>query len=303
MPDPASPTPGQGAAPMPVIVGAPRSGTTLLRMMLDSHPAIAIPPETGFLPACAALAEAGTADAAALIDLIERPGDPWSSWVDFGLDRATLAEALGRIRPFDVAGDVRAFYRAYAARHGKPLGGDKTPAHVAAIPAIARLLPEARFIHLIRDGRAAAASLRPLWFAPGTDIETLARHWRDLVAAGRAAAAAGHPVLELRYEALLAEPEAALRRAAAFLRIDYDPAMLRYHERAATRLAEHQGRVAADGTVLLDRDRRLDQQRLVREPLRPARAEAWRGLLTPAEIRAFGVVAGDLLAELGYRPD
>lgn len=289
--------------PLPIIVGAPRSGTTLLRMMLDSHPALAIPPETGFLPACAALAAGGSADANALLDALERPGDPWSPWPDFTLDRAELADALSRLAPFSVAGGVRCFYRLYAAKHGKPLGGDKTPTYVEHIPAIAHLLPEARFVHIIRDGRAAAASLRPLWFAPSQDAGVLAEHWRDLVAAGRAAASAGHPVLELHYEALLADPEAALRRVTGFLGLNFDPAMLRHHDRAPARLAEHQGRVATDGTVLLTRDLRLDQQRLVREPLRRERAEAWRESLTPTDIRAFQARAGNLLAELGYALD
>ena len=48
-------TMGTTAARMPIVVGVARSGTTLLRMIVDAHPQVAIPPETGFLPALAEL--------------------------------------------------------------------------------------------------------------------------------------------------------------------------------------------------------------------------------------------------------
>ncbi len=288
-------------APMPLIVGAPRSGTTLLRLMLDAHPALAIPPETGFLPNCAKLAEDQDAGPAALARLLLGYGGHAGPRPDFGIAPDRLGAALGEVAPFSVADGVRAFYRIYAARHGKARWGDKTPGHVFAIPAIAALLPEARFIHLIRDGRAAAASIRPLWFAPSHDIAVLAGHWRDAVRAGLDAARAGYPVLELRYEALLADPAAVLQRACAFIGLDYDNAMLRYHERAAQRLTEHQGRMRADGTVLVSREQRLAQQALVSMPPRIERAEAWRDILTPQEVAAFQSAAGELLQALGYR--
>ncbi len=289
--------------PIPVIVGAPRSGTTLLRLMLDAHPALAIPPETGFLPDCARLARDPQAGPAALAELLTGHGGEVGPWPDFGIAAEDLAAALREIRPFSVADGVRAFYRIYAARHGKDRWGDKTPGHVFAIPAIAALLPEARFLHLIRDGRGVAASIRPLWFAPSREVAVLAAHWRDAVRAGLDAARAGYPVLELRYEALLADPAAVLRRACAFLRLDYDDAMLRYHDGAARRLAEHQGRSRADGTVLVSRAQRLAQQALVGMPPQTGRAEAWRDSLTPPEVAAFQKVAGDLLLALGYRLD
>ncbi|MDB5027446.1 MAG: sulfotransferase [Candidatus Eremiobacteraeota bacterium] len=286
---------------MPIIVGAPRSGTTLLRLMVDAHPAIAIPPETHFLPACAGLARTPQPTAEQLINCITRSPEEMPAWIDFGLAEAAFAASVrGLQSAWSVRNGVRAFYRLYAESHGKDRAGDKTPGYVQHIACIAELLPEARFIHIIRDGRGAMASLREMWFAPSRDMADLARFWRDLVSAGRAAAAEGFPVLEVRYEALLETPEIELRRICAFVDLDFDESMLRYHERAAERLGEHRGRVLPSGEVFLTQEQRLAQQALVREPLQLSRRESWRQALAASNVHDFQVVAADLLTDLGY---
>ena len=75
---------------MPVIVGVPRSGTTLLRMMLDAHPAVAIPPETGFLPALADL-DPSIDSAATAWQIITT----FHTWPDFQLDASALRARFG----------------------------------------------------------------------------------------------------------------------------------------------------------------------------------------------------------------
>src|SRR6266550_6107448 len=99
--------------PAPFIVGAPRSGTTLLRMMIDAHPAIAIPPETNFFFFSPG-ARVPTTGAEFLQTVTAAP-----NWADFHLDCAGLREALDSQEPFDLADALRIFYRLYAARFGK----------------------------------------------------------------------------------------------------------------------------------------------------------------------------------------
>ena len=148
--------------PAPFIVGIPRSGTTLLRLQLDSHPALAIPPETGFGHLLAEIGiEASRADDA-LDALTALP-----TWPDLGIDDDDVAGMRSRLGDQGAADALRAVYGAYAARHGKPRWGDKTPGHLAHMGALSHALPEARFIHIIRDGRDVAASIRGLPFAPG----------------------------------------------------------------------------------------------------------------------------------------
>src|SRR5688572_7375160 len=161
-------------APLPMIVGSPRSGTTLLRLMLDAHPELAIPPETGFLVLGEQLAEEGEAARDQFFAAVTGYPPDAPAWLDFGIPAETFRLRLRQLDPFTVSDGFRLFYRMYAQRFGKPRGGDKTPMYCRHLQAIERLLPEARFVHIIRDGRDAAVSLRRQWFSPGHDIQTQA---------------------------------------------------------------------------------------------------------------------------------
>lgn len=293
-PPPFAPKEESGLPPAPFIVGAPRSGTTLLRLMLDAHPALAIPPETGFLPAVLALRS--RAAPAAFLSLVTG----FETWSDFGLEARDLAAALRDLTPFSLAEAVRAFYLRYARRFGKRLWGDKTPDYGLHLPAIRSLLPEARFIHLIRDGRDVALSLRPLWFAPSRRVQDLARHWVQRVSTTRALGRGSSHYLEVRFEDLVRRPADQLAVLCRFLGIDYDPAMLRYHERASTRLDEHQERRHGNGSLRLAKAERRSQQWRTQLPPDLSRIGCHRSEMTPEERRAFEGVAGGLLRELGY---
>ena len=280
---------------MPVIVGVPRSGTTLLRMMIDAHPEVAIPPETGFLPALAQL-DPSSDSAEAAWQIITRI----HTWPDFHLDAAALRGTFDRLAPLAPADAARAFYRAYAARHGKARWGDKTPGYSASIDRIAALLPEARFIHLIRDGRDVVVSVRALWFRPGDTVEACARDWAQRIGATRALGANVPWYLEVRYEALVLQPENTLRTICEFLELPFQPSMLGYYAGSAVRLDEHEARYDADGRLLIAKADRLQNQRFVTEPPRPDRIGRWQTELTSDEIRRFAGVAGEWLDRLGY---
>jgi hypothetical protein len=188
----------------------------------------------------------------------------------------------------------------YARRFDKPRYGDKTPTYCRLMPVIEQLLPEAAFIHVIRDGRDASLSLREMWFAPAKDIQALATFWRDNVLAGREGGRQVQRYIELRYERLILEPTAELRRICAFLELPYESTMERYFERAPMRLAEHRERVRRDGRVLVTHEQRLWQQRATTMPLDAGRIGKWRMEMTEDECRSFYEVAGHLLDELGY---
>ena len=280
---------------MPVIVGVPRSGTTLLRIMLDAHAALAIPPETGFLPQLAAL-EGGPGDGRAAVKAITGA----ETWPDFHLDARSLETEIARLVPCTPADVARAFYRMYAARFGKARWGDKTPTYGTAIDQIAGLLPEAHILHIIRDGRDVMLSVRGLWFRPGDTVEACAEDWARRLARTREI---GHQLpqyFEVRYEALVTSPKATLETICGVLDLAFDPAMLRYHERAASRLEEHEARYAADGRLVISKADRRHNQRFVMEPPRPDRIGRWREEATADELRRFEAVAGEWLDRLGY---
>ena len=281
--------------PAPFIVGVPRSGTTLLRLQLDAHPLLSIPPETGFGHVLAETGVLGAGAPAALDAMTELP-----TWPDLGIEGDELATLRSALHGRPAADAPRAVYASYAARHGKQRWGDKTPDHLAQMNELSHALPEVRFIHIIRDGRDVAASLRGLPFAPGDgSIEAIAAAWSDGIARAQWVGETLPHYREVRYERLVTEPELVLRDLCDYLELDYESAMSRAHEGARSRLAEptsaridDDGRVRfANGTSVLARSVR---------PPDPSRIGRWRSALTADEARRFEAIAGDRLVALGY---
>ncbi|MBV9773637.1 MAG: sulfotransferase [Gemmatimonadetes bacterium] len=288
------------AHPMPIVVGSPRSGTTLLRLMLDSHPELAIPPETGFLALAPKLRGSGDSLRERFFHAVTAFGEPAPAWPDFEIPAETFREALQEISPFTAPAGFRAFYRLYAERFGKARWGDKTPLYCLQMDTIRRVLPEARFVHLVRDGRDAALSLRKMWFSPGWEIEKQAAYWRRCVLAARRAGAGRPDYLEVRYEELVLDTRTTLQRICAFVDLPYHEAMESHHLRARERLGEHKGRSAPDGTPLLSREDRLAQQASTMQAPDPGQVAAWKERMSAEDRARFRSVAGDLLRELGY---
>jgi hypothetical protein len=141
----------RSAAPV-VVLGVSRSGTTLLKEMLDRHSALAIPTESYFVPQLWARhgprpqREAFLADVARLARIAE-----------WGVTPRMVAERLPAKPTFAAA--VAAIYRAYADARGKPRFGDKTPAYMQRLDLLEVAFPGALYVHLVRDGRDAALSL------------------------------------------------------------------------------------------------------------------------------------------------
>jgi hypothetical protein len=161
-------------------------------------------------------------------------------------------------------------------------------------------LPEAHFVHLIRDGRDVALSLRPMWFTPGRDIETLAAYWRKCVTTGREQGAACRHYLEVRYDRLVEDSRAVLEEICEFLALEFDDRMLRYYESAPERLREHQGRFRPDGSVVVTHEQRLGQQHRTRQPPDRSRIAVWKQDMPRDEQQRFDAIAGDALREFGF---
>ena len=285
---------------MPVIVGSPRSGTTLLRFMLDASSELAIPPETGFLAIGDKITGRGEKLRDKFFQAIVNYGEPLRSWPDFEIPEKEFRVTLDQITPFNIADGYRAFYRLYAARHRKTRWGDKTPIYCRHLKAIRKVLPETRFVHIIRDGRDVALSLRRMWFSPGSDMETQASYWRDCILAARRAGTGHDDYLEVRYEELIHNTAETLQRICAHVDLTFEEQMLNYYQRAPERLKEHKGRSMPDGVTVLTQDQRLKQQQRTTEPPDPACVFGWRRTMDWDERSRFQSVAGDLLEELGY---
>ena len=158
-------------APAPFfIVGSGRSGTTMLRLMLDAHPDVAVPAESHFVDELARAwpryVRAGRIDADAVVRSIGKRLDL------MGIPRGEARERLAALPTTAVSDAVDSVFRIYADAHGKSRWGDKTPGYVLSMPLLAEVFPGSRFVHLIRDGREVALSYADQPFGPRNVWET-----------------------------------------------------------------------------------------------------------------------------------
>jgi hypothetical protein len=272
--------------PFPFIVGRGRSGTTLLRAMLDAHPDMAIPDEASFLGRLIRARRSferpdGFAVEAFLDRLLGSQG-----FLLWGLAPDEVRKSFTTDPPDGFPAAARRIYALNARRCGKTRYGDKTPVFVMSMPLVASVLPEARFVHLIRDGRDVAVSRLQMGLTPTGSVAGQALYWRRFVERGRADGRrlGTERYMELTYEALLEEPERHLREVCDFVDIGFVPEMLRYFERADTMIT----------TGLHARI----HQALYMRPTKGLRD--WRRDMNRRDTLVFEAIAGDLLGALGY---
>ena len=269
------------SAPPLFVLGVSRSGTTMLRVILDRSPGIAIPDETFFVPQLAHR-HGGAVDPDELLEDVRRL-PRLAAW------EVPLEDIAARLSPGMTTGEaLDAVFHAYAATHGKPRWGDKTPMYMRHLGLIDRLFPEAQYVHLIRDGRDAALAFLDMpegvvtrtWAHPRSpagfacEWRTEVRRAREL---GRRVGASRYH--EVRYEDLVEDTEGVVRSICAFAELSFEPAMLEFAGNVDVSAKPH-------------------HQRLLQPPTRGVRN--WREQMSVADVRAFEAVAGDLLAELGY---
>jgi hypothetical protein len=269
------------AGPPLLVLGVRRSGTTLLRVMLDRSSQLAVPDESYFVPQLAAR-HRGPLDAGSFVDDLRRIG----TLVEWGVDPERVR---ARLRDGMATGEaIGAIFETYAADRGKERWGDKTPMYMQYLPLLEALFPQALYVHLVRDGRDVARSFLAMpegvvtrtWAHPRS-VPDFACEWRTEVEAARqlGARVGSGRYLEVRYEALVAEPERELQAICAFAGLPYEPDLLRHSEGIDVSAKPH--------------------QRSLERPLTPGIRD-WRKEMAPADAAAFEDVAGELLAALGY---
>lgn len=268
------------------VLGCPRSGTTLLQLMLHAHPRIGMPPETRFLlPLYERRNEFGDlrveANRRALATAIVEPRK--TRFYELGLDAKEVADEIVAGPP-TLGSAFGIVFRAYARRFGKVRWGDKRPAYYQHLPTILRLFPNAQLVHLIRDGRDCVASLKRMpWFHG--DAYVGAATWAEAIDSCRRAAQRlpDDTFFELRYENLVADPEARLTELCEFLGEKYDPAMAEPYKIANEIIPE-----------------RKNWHRGTRDEVSGQRAGTWQERLEPWEAALCETVIGRRLVANGY---
>jgi Sulfotransferase family len=263
------------------IVGSARSGTTMLRLMLNAHPAVAVPPESRFI------VELWRGRREVRIDTWLQALSDHHRFQTWQLPIERVAAELDGAQVAPYAEAVAAAYRAYASERGKRRWGDKTPRYIEHIPLLADLFGDARFVHLVRDGRDVALSYADVPFGPKT-VAKAADLWATRVRRGIEAGRALGPgrYTEVRYEDLVSDESnlvAKLREMCELLELEYSPAMLEYDE-------------LANDEVLARAS--LYNPNVTRSPM--ARTRSWETDMPAAQVEVFEAVAGEVLSDLGY---
>lgn len=266
------------------VVGHPRSGTTLLRFLLSSHPRIHIPEETGFIPFLVGErwvnASLSRAQVGSVLERIGKLNRLWYGMVD---DVSAFYDSLPEPK---LARVLDALYRQKAAAFGAARWGDKTPVYIRYIPTLVRLFPTAQFVHMIRDGRDAALSALAKWPERRRYMDPyyLLKNWERNVETGQQAGRMLGPsrYLEMRYETLVREPQAVLEEVCTFLGESFHPDMLDHTSLARRVGPGPQGHVE------------------VQQPISTASIGRWRTQMAPFDQRMADRLVGRTLSELGY---
>ena len=258
-----------------VIGGCGRSGTTLVRVILDSHPQISCGPESNaFLPPVLNLHR--------LKEKLKLASEDLDAAYYTSRSRAEFIDHLAR------------FFRGST---GKPRWAEKTPKNVHHLHYIFEKFPQAKFIHVLRDGRDVACSLRTHPRHRVVDgklvpvntwkpMKYCATRWRDslLSAKPHMSDPRFHNV---RYERLVTEPRQTIMELMRFLGEPWDEALLAHTEAAST---------FRDVTAFPQNPEAL-------QPIGTAAVARWQRDMTEDDKRIFREIAGDLLIEYGYASD
>lgn len=264
------------------IVGPPRSGTSMLRLMLNAHPHLAVPDETSFFN-----------------DFYKRPqtaaAQPWPEMVNAFIghcakrfrpevDLEPVRQRLLGLETPDYAQLLAAPLAAWSAAQEKTRWGEKTPLHVFFGPDIIRLFPDAKVILLQRDPRATVASMNRFPHA-SSDSVLNAWLWHDVATRGAQTLTASVPpsqLAQLRYEDLVGAPEAELRRLCGFLGETFTATMLDFHRSVTS----YQARVVTEK---------------ITKPVRDDR-ESWREHLSADDVACIEAICRRPMMSLGYEP-
>lgn len=253
-------------APPPIfIVGCQRSGTTLLRLILDSHGRISCGPETRFLK-----------------DFARITGENWQRLRHYGFPKEYWHEKVATF--FD------SIQTDYARRRGKVRWADKTPLYALSLDYLTTVFPTCQVVHVIRDGRDVVASHRDRW-GYWSAVKAVEKWPRYIHAARRVGAdLPSDRYYEVRYEDLVADTEGTMRSLLAFLGEPWDRAVLE-HEKARHDVADRYAPFASSR-------RTADKEQAA---VYRSRVGAYKRNKDPLlRLLAFVRLRGTL-AELGYR--
>lgn len=272
------------------VIGASRSGTTLLRLMLNAHSMIAVPHETNFFSETVPLAVLRAWPEAAMEpEAFDHMIDRWLnrcsySFKPVGIDR--VRRSITEAAP-NVADAYRRAMALWAQHYGKQCWGEKTPEHLYYVDFIASMFPKARFVYIVRDPRAVVRSMNAIEFFSADSVIN-AYNWKQAATEGWQLFQNHVPVrrrLLLHYESLVQHPEETLRALCDFLEVSYEPDMLSFYQ--------------LPDSVFPENVRTPNIQR----PINAESLDKWRNELSDRQVASVEAVCREPMGRFGYVPE
>ena len=272
------------------IVGTERSGSNLLRVILNAHSRIDIPHPPHILKYFSSLeirygdlsVDENLARLVADVDrLLQTHIYPWELDID-------QARVVREARPRSLFGVFAAIQDQHLEWSGKARWGNKSTFMIHHADAILKRDPSARLVWLVRDVRDVAVSSRKSVFSPFHPSCT-ARLWAEQQSEGLALEERleKHQLIRLHYEQLVTDPETELRRLCEFIGESFEPQML---DHASTSAARKGARLS-------------ESWQNTGRPILSGNTGKWRSQLTPVELESVEAEAGSVMARLGYELD
>ena len=266
---------------VPVFIGGhPRSGTTLLGAMLGAHRECICTPESPFKARVFRNLRKGGINTIDIQTAFEMIRNSWRFKL-WGLPIQPV--------PYDEISSYQELIlwlvKSYAKKTGKPESTfwiDHTPANIEHADTLIKLFPDSRLLHIIRDGRAVAASIMHLDWGANT-IDRAAHSWVRKVShyVGVESSLGAERIMQIKFEELIQEPESTLKNICRFINIDFQSHMV-------------------TGSGFKVPKYTVQQHSLLGKKLDVKRVSAWEKDLTPRQIEIFESIAGGLLQSLGY---
>lgn len=273
------------------VVGANRSGTTLLRLILNAHSRIAIPEELVYVTS-----HVGNRGIHQWRDPGYSPGHYRHFVKRFlssnaealsPLDLDALANRIVTTTRPNLRSPYQMALEAWAAHHGKERWGEKTPSNIFYAEHILDMFPGAQFIHLIRDPRAGVASMQDVWFFP-EDVVLNALNRKKYLVAGQSHLerhVSPRQRLIIRYEDLVRNPPSVTRVVCEFLGEDFEPGMLEYYKTSQQYMKDEAAQSFNSAAT---------------KPIAPSKIGRWKDKLTPRAIAMIELVCHDEMKQHGY---
>lgn len=279
--------------PMFFIIGRPRSGTTLLRVLFEAHPKVTIPPESPFIiNLCKKYGKVTSWNETVINEFCDdlfkqRYFDKWL------IGRAELLENLLRVKGEvtfqDMVRQVCLSYTSVFDKKEIQLIGDKNPAYSLFAGRIHKLFPDAKIIHITRDYRDNYLSLINVNFEVPI-VPLVVYRWKFAYKRMQKLKKR-HPelVYSLKYEDLATDPENQFSKLCTFLGIDYDPSVMSFYQK----------KTEAEQAYAGSHDLALVHKSLFK-PISTDRMNLWKKQMTGRQIRVADLVAGKTAAKAGY---